>query len=98
MVLELASLLLLEPGSLIFGAHAAKADVKGEYPLEMNLNTVVRVDMFCHCPESWVAFWEEVFGVGKVDVKVSMSTMKMNGFKQNGKDTSDYMVWSVTLL
>ena len=95
---KFASLLSPEPGSLIFGAHVAKAEAKGVYPIVMKLETVQSVDMFSHCPESWTTLWEEVFGPGKVEVKTSITSVGMKGFEQNGKAMSDYMTWSVVRL
>ncbi|KAF9565193.1 hypothetical protein CPC08DRAFT_759665 [Agrocybe pediades] len=60
---RLSTLLLLEPGSIIFGSHGGRP-VKGlriEAPPRLRKDAVERY-MFCHSPESWKKLWcEDVF-------------------------------------
>ncbi|KAJ3551506.1 hypothetical protein NM688_g4664 [Phlebia brevispora] len=67
---SLASLLLPEPGSIIFGEHVGM-------PQKGNLEDKEAHDMFCHSPESWKEMWEtQVFepGQAKVDAHLIVET------------------------
>lgn len=57
------------------------------------------ITMFCHGPASWEALWEDVFGPGKVDVRVHLEEQMRMDFKtQAGPEKFYWLFWSVTRL
>ena len=58
--------------------------------------------MFRHSPESWTALWEEVFGVGKVEVQAFLRDIGQQ--RPDAKHLVDagvkiyFLVWSVKRL
>ena len=98
---KLASLLSPEPGSLIFGANAARADRKGVYSLNAAATDKPAHERFGHSPQSWKELWEGIFGPGKVEVSVSMEFLDVKSVRVSvpgGAEKADYMVWSVKRL
>ena len=91
---KLASLLSPEPGSLIFGAHLAKTGSKGTVNATIKHQTVQKIDVFCHCPESWNDLWEGIFGAGNVEVTTLMSRLDLKDLEFSG-DSDNFMIWSV---
>jgi hypothetical protein len=96
----LASLLSPALGSFLFGKHAAREDSAGSGIIEFEVlgENAQRITMFCHCPASWRALWEEVFGVGKVDVQAYTEKVERKDFKKGLGDIYLNMVWSVKRL
>ena len=91
---RLASLLSPEPGSLIFGVHVARPE-KG-LRVEFVRGNAAGARMFCHCPESWTALWEGVFGRGKVEVRTLLPEVPRPDAPPGVK--TYMMVWSVKRL
>lgn len=94
----LGSLLSPEPGSIIFGTHVGRTE-KGLRVEALRPNTE-GVRMFCHSPESFAALWEEVFGPGKVEVKVAIKTVERKDLKEITTPGVPiyFLVWSVKRL
>ncbi|EGN91680.1 hypothetical protein SERLA73DRAFT_118302 [Serpula lacrymans var. lacrymans S7.3] len=95
----LASLLSPQPGSMIFGFHVGKPE-KGILD-----RARLSYDMFCHCPESWTAMWDEIFekGTVRVDAKLQEITLDNIAFELGlspGHSAPKFWVlrWSVTRL
>lgn len=94
---RLGSLLSPEPGSLIFGMHGALPE-KAHVVQALSPDTPP-ITMFCHGPASWKALWEDVFGPGKVDVRVHLEEQMRLDFKtQAGPEKFYWLFWSVTRL
>lgn len=93
-----ASLLSPEPGSIIFGMHAGTPE-KGMRVGTVRPNTSP-MSMFCHCPDSFIALWEGVFGAGKVEAKAGLKEVEMPEFKgiSNAGAKFYFMYWSVKRL
>ena len=94
----LASLLSPEPGSIIFGMHSGRPE-KGLRVEAVRPNTEA-VHMFCHCPESFIALWEEVFGPGKVEVKAYLEDVERRDFREIASPGTRFysLFWSVKRL
>ncbi|TFK75137.1 hypothetical protein BDN72DRAFT_892489 [Pluteus cervinus] len=92
---RLGSLLSPQPGSTLFGSHAATL-VAGfkTHP------AVPSFGMFCHSPESWTELWNgKIFEKGTVDVQTSMVEVENPGAEADALDYKFYtMSWSVTRL
>ncbi|KAJ3551508.1 hypothetical protein NM688_g4663 [Phlebia brevispora] len=86
---SLASLMLPEPGSIIFGEHVGMPE-KGN----LDDKEAHGVDMFCHSPESWKEMWEtQVFKPGQVKVDAYL-TDKLGEMFAGSK--AYRLVWSVS--
>ncbi|KAH9481459.1 Methyltransferase ausD [Psilocybe cubensis] len=72
---RLASLLLLEKGSIIFGQHGAQPEMGTRLEIVRMDGTDSEIGqhtMFCHSPESWKKLWEEdIFGPGSLRHRAS---------------------------
>lgn len=96
---RLASLLLPEPGSFIFGLHVGYRE-KGVRTGTLLANQQT-LSMFCHSPESWTKMWvNDVFGEGKVKVEATLREVSVEkiGFEGNDLITIHFLLWSVTRL
>lgn len=93
-----ASLLLPQPGSIIFGAHVS-TPTKG-----YRKDGVRKWNMFCHSPESWRDMWFEVFssadtkGEDKVRVEAKLVPTPIEDAWETAVDGGNRwdMYWSVT--
>jgi hypothetical protein len=92
---RVSSLLLPEPGPVIFGGHVAMP-TKG-----VRKDPARKWNMFCHSPDSWRDMWLEVFsdgdGKGEDRVKIESSLVQL-ARKDNWEVEGDkwHMYWSVT--
>ncbi|KAH9481458.1 Methyltransferase adrK [Psilocybe cubensis] len=111
---RLASLLLPEKGSIIFGQHGAMLE-KG-FRVEKKRSTdplfeVRQAAMFCHSPETWKKMWEEdIFGPGesgwqrpeemKIKVEAELKQVERWDADLVDNDAKPYFVmnWSVEVL
>ena len=84
----LAGLLSSQPGSMICGEHVGNWQ-KGVFHGE---HAGTEYDMLQHCPDSWNAVWEEVFGKGEVRVDARIQYVDRAGLAYN------QLQWSVVRL
>lgn len=101
---RLASFLLPEKGSIMFGQHGSLPE-KGfciEAIRKDNETSEIRQHaMFCHSPESWKKLWEEdIFGPDQpVRVKVDAELKQVERWDFANVDTKFYVMnWSVQVL
>lgn len=92
----LAGLLSPDPGSMIFGSHAALPEEGAWTP------TGTQMKMYCHSVESWERLWVGIFGEGEVEVNATLKeyeeSPEFDGtFKGNTSPLYE-LVWSVTRL
>ncbi|KAG0704983.1 hypothetical protein DFH29DRAFT_909712, partial [Suillus ampliporus] len=94
MARALAGLLSAEPGSVILGAHIG-AQEKGSVKQVYN---DVKIDMFAHNPESWIAMWDgEIFEKGMVKVEAELREETYGAAGRNERCPLG-LFWSVTRL
>ncbi|PPQ77581.1 hypothetical protein CVT25_011373 [Psilocybe cyanescens] len=101
---RLASLLLPEKGSIVFGQHGSRPE-KGfrmeAIRKEKDTDQVREHAMFCHSPDSWVKLWTEgIFGPHQqVKVKVDAELKQVERWDFENVDTKFYVMnWSVQVL
>lgn len=96
---RVASLLLPQPGSIIFGSHVAMPN-KG-----IRRKHARKWDMFCHSPKTWTSMWHEVFSVdgdGKGSERVRVETKLVSIDRKDhwqavmGDGDMWHLLWSVT--
>jgi len=80
------SLLLKEPGSMIFGSHAGLA------------TPGIRNDRgaYGHSPQSWTELWEEVLGKGKCEVKAELRHHRAKS--EDRSDDRALLMYTVTIV
>ncbi|PPQ90998.1 hypothetical protein CVT25_013923 [Psilocybe cyanescens] len=100
---RLASLLLPERGSIIFGQHGSRPE-KGfrmEAIRKDQDAAQAREPMFCHSPDSWAKLWtEDIFGPHQqVRVKVDAELQQVQRWDFEDLDAKFYVMnWSVQVL
>ena len=75
----LAGLLSSRPGSMICGEHVGNQQ-KGVFH---GGRGGTEFDMFQHCPNSWKAIWDEVFGKGEVRRATAQAIMDITRATRN---------------
>ena len=99
---SLASLLSPAPGSMIFGSHCVLPEERLWSPTPRPGESESKIAMYCHSPESWKELWEEIFGKGRVDVKVRFEDIEegneLQGTFPGNRNPMYEMKWSVTRL
>jgi len=96
---QLATLLLPEAGSVIFGSHISKAGPeKGFRNADECLPT--KFLMFCHSPDSWKELWDgDIFEKGTVAVDARLKQVDRPDLQMAGVDLEFFVLeWSVTRL
>ena len=67
-------------------------------PFDMGTQNEGGYELFLYSPETWAAVWEEIFGVGNVQVETSLQTANTTKHSQlsiNSAKRLDIMIWSV---
>ena len=88
MAKALAGLLSSQPGSMICGEHVGNRQ-KGPFRA---VHAGREVETFQHCPESWSAMWDEIFGKGEVRVDAKLRYLDRAGLAYH------QLQWSVVRL
>lgn len=100
---RLASLLSPEKGSVIFGQHGSMP-IKGfrkQAPfIKDKVEEALKVQMFCHSPDSWKQMWiENVFsgvdgkGSERINVDADLIEVERKDLKDGSHETADRKFW-----
>ena len=87
---------------MIFGNHYGLRE-EGVWTFDIRKgDSESQLRRYCHSPVSWTRMWEEIFGKGRVDVKVALrddgGEADFHGSFPGATKTAYEMEWSVTII